>query len=52
MRDKNEKSILQNLSTLDVYHKFKIVASLRKVKIREALKEAIQDYIKKYTGGE
>ena len=47
---KTEKSILQNLSTLTVYDKFKVVTTLRKVKIKDALEEAVVDYINKYMG--
>jgi hypothetical protein len=45
----SKKSVLQNLSTLDIYDKFKMVALLRKMKINEALEEAVGEWVDKNT---
>lgn len=45
---KTKKSLIVNLQRLDIYSKFKVMAEIQGVTVVSALKEAVQDYMKKY----
>jgi hypothetical protein len=46
---KAKGSLMANLETMDVYSKFKVLCSAQGIKIREGLREAVKDYLDKYT---